>query len=223
MRKHFTDPAQASRSETKMRELRYKGDTSQYLAELLELNTDVTWTGPSFQKLIARALPKKVIELVYSKRGVLPTLDQEYLQAVGEAGRTYELMQEDDALRTTRHSEKGEPDSISGRSKSGQLKSKDKPRPHNSSNPSSKDTPKSRFEEKDRKWTDFAAALAGVNKDAVDQRKKDGKCFRCGRDHHTLVCFAKKDVDGHELPTPPVKISSNKKKRSRDDSEDQPS
>lgn len=127
MRKHFTDPAQASRSETKMRELQYKGDTSQYLAELLELNTDVNWTGPSFQKLIARALPKKVIELVYSKRGVLPTLDQEYLQAVGEAGRTYELMQEDDALRTTRQSGKGEPDSTSGRSKSGQPKSKDNP------------------------------------------------------------------------------------------------
>ncbi|KAJ4346051.1 hypothetical protein N0V85_009780, partial [Neurospora sp. IMI 360204] len=59
----FKDPSERHRSAKKMEELKYHGDTAEYLTELLDLNETVGWAGTTFQNQIAKTLPSKITEL----------------------------------------------------------------------------------------------------------------------------------------------------------------
>jgi hypothetical protein len=212
----FTDPGQRHRDLKEMKSLSYKGDISQYLTRLQDLNMTVQWSGTSMQDLIACAVPNKIMELVYSRRGGVPDVDEDFLDAVMEAGQIYENMLADPALTLK---------------KDGSGSTKEQPKPDNSrrdkrspsgQNPSSKskkDRPKaSAQDDSGRKWPNNREALKGIDQADIDKRKKDNKaCWRCGRDNHqTLNCFAKKDVNGKELPQP-AKVAGTTTKRSAEE------
>ncbi|KAK4165509.1 hypothetical protein QBC43DRAFT_369014 [Cladorrhinum sp. PSN259] len=74
-------------------------------------------------------------------------------------------------------------------------------------------------QQEDKRWPNAKKALEGVDQPDIDQFKRDRKsCWRCGRDnHHTLACFARKNIDGKDLPTAPEKMSSNSLKRKNND------
>ncbi|WPJ59527.1 hypothetical protein SMAC4_13177 [Sordaria macrospora] len=78
----FKDPSERHRNAKKMEELKYNGDTAEYLTELLDLNETVGWAGTTFQNQIARTLPSKITELMYSMRGGVPETDDEFISAV---------------------------------------------------------------------------------------------------------------------------------------------
>ncbi|KAG6018963.1 hypothetical protein E4U19_007735 [Claviceps sp. Clav32 group G5] len=47
----------------------------------------------------------------------------------------------------------------------------------------------------------------GIDQSLINQRKANAAaCLRCGRDNHkALMCYAKKDLDGRQLPPAPTK------------------
>jgi hypothetical protein len=190
-----------------MHALKYNGDIAQYLTELTALNEDVQWSGTTFQTHICQSLPNDIIKMVYSRQGGIPETDEDFLAAVQESGLIYENMLSNPGL-----SGKGGPDSIQGRSKSGQPDRHSRP----GSDPSSK-TPRgppsgstSMAPQGEKKWSSNKEALKDIEQKDIDQRKKDRRaCWRCGRDNHqTLGCFAKKDVNGKTLPQPPGRTAS---------------
>lgn len=75
-----------------MRELQYQGDTAKYLDELLYLNESVRWSGISLQTHIKQTLPHEIAYLVYARRGKMPKTDEDFLDAISEAGRIHESM-----------------------------------------------------------------------------------------------------------------------------------
>ncbi|KAK7754393.1 hypothetical protein SLS62_003686 [Diatrype stigma] len=218
----FKDPSEKHRNVKKMKSLTYQGDTVQYLTELLDLNEVVQWSGVTFQNHISQTLPDEITRLVYSRQGAMPDSDEDFLAAIQEAGQIYENMLSNPGIS----SGKGRPDSTSEHSKSGQNHQGKETRSTSGQSRSSKSQPKDRqkseakpkLDPKDKKWPNIIAALKGIEQGDIDQRKKDKvSCWRCGRDnHHTLACFAKKDVKGKDLPSPPEKISSAKRKRDDD-------
>ncbi|KAI1439363.1 hypothetical protein F5Y02DRAFT_97479 [Annulohypoxylon stygium] len=219
LHERFSDPSERHRNAKKMTELKYQGDIDQYLTELLDLNEAVKWSGTTFQNHIAKTLPDDITRLVYSRQGEVPETDDEFVQAIRGAGRIYENMLTNPGISSV----KGEPTSTTERSKSGQ-----QDRGRNRSNPgsdrSSKNTGQSKPpgnskpDTKDKRWSTNKEALKGIDQADIDQRKKDKKpCWRCGRDNHqTLACFAKKDVNGKELPAAPDKVSAAKRPREED-------
>ena len=69
-----------------MKALQYSEDVSQYLTRLQDLNITVQWTGTALRDHIARTVPNKTIELVYSRRGGVPEADEDFLDAVNGGG-----------------------------------------------------------------------------------------------------------------------------------------
>ncbi|KAH9985101.1 hypothetical protein F4779DRAFT_629971 [Xylariaceae sp. FL0662B] len=214
----FKDPAERHRNSKAMQKLAYKGDTTQYLTELLDLNEVVQWSGTTFQNHISKVLPDEITKLVYSRQGGLPDTDEEFLTAIQEAGQIYENMLtnpgissgKEGPVSTTEHSKSGQQNQGKDNgSTSGQNRSSKKPK-KDQAKPGGKPT----LDPKDKKWTNVTAALKGVEQSDIDQFKKVNKsCWRCGRDnHHTLACFAKANVNGKSLPAPPDKVSSAKRK-----------
>ncbi|EFY92551.1 hypothetical protein J3458_011633 [Metarhizium acridum] len=86
------DINEASRNYERMKELQYQGDTEDYLAKLLDLNDLVCWSGFSLRMHIMQTLPDEITRLVYTRRGKLPETDEDFLNAISEAGRIYETM-----------------------------------------------------------------------------------------------------------------------------------
>ncbi|KAK7999425.1 hypothetical protein PG990_012025 [Apiospora arundinis] len=156
LRERFTDPSERFRNTTKMRNLKYKGDISQYLSELLDLNDVVQWSGTTFQQHITEALPDEITRLVYSRQGGLPTTDEDFLSAVQEAGLVYENMMANPGLSKPG---KGMSASIPERSKSDRSTNQDN---RSASNPS----PSSRRDSQPRKD-------AGENKQASGTKAKN--------------------------------------------------
>ncbi|KAI4858491.1 hypothetical protein F4820DRAFT_463194 [Hypoxylon rubiginosum] len=217
LKERFKDPSERHRNSKKMSELKYHGDVAQYLTEMLDLNESVQWSGTTFQNHIAKTLPDEITKLVYSRQGGLPDSDEEFIDAIQEAGQIYENM-----LTNPGISGKGKPDSTTEQSKSGhQPRGKDdrsKPGQNQSSKKQDRQTSSNRPDSKDKRWASNKEALQGIDQADIDQRKKDKcPCWRCGRDNHgTLSCFAKKDVNGKELPAAPGKVASAKRKSSDD-------
>lgn len=214
----FKDPSERHRNAKKMEELKYNGDTAEYLTELLDLNETVGWAGTTFQNQIARTLPSKITELMYSMRGGVPETDDEFISAVREAGRVYENMLQAPGYQMG----KGAPASRTEHSKSGQQPRKDSRSPSDP-NQSSKRPDRSA---KDKKWSSNRDALKGIDQADIDQRKKDQvSCWRCGRDsHYTTECFAKKDNNGKDLPQPKEqqpRTAAVSTKRKNDDREEE--
>ncbi|WPJ62585.1 hypothetical protein SMAC4_10745 [Sordaria macrospora] len=214
----FKDPSERHRNAKKMEELKYNGDTAEYLTELLDLNETVGWAGTTFQNQIARTLPSKITELMYSMRGGVPETDDEFISAVREAGRVYENMLQAPGYQMG----KGAPASRTEHSKSGQQPRKDSRSPSDP-NQSSKRPDRSA---KDKKWSSNRDALKGIDQADIDQRKKDQvPCWRCGRDsHYTTECFAKKDNNGKDLPQPKEqqpRTAAVSTKRKNDDREEE--
>lgn len=145
--------------------------------------------------------------MVYSRQGGIPETDEDFLAAVQESGLIHENMLSNPGL-----SGKGGPDSIQGRSKSGQPDRHSRPGSDQSSK-TPRGTPSGSTSQNPRgekKWSSNKEALKDIDQKDIDQRKKDRRaCWRCGRDNHqTLACFAKKDVNGKTLPQPPGKTAS---------------
>ncbi|KAJ2984543.1 hypothetical protein NUW58_g6004 [Xylaria curta] len=224
----FHDPAEKHRNAKAMSALPYKGDTSQYLTELLDLNEVVQWSGTMFQNHIAKTLPDEITKLVYSRQGGLPETDDEFIDAIKEAGLIYETMRANPGINHHGGSSgnklgKEGPTSTSEHSKSGQPR-KDT-RSKSGSNPSLKkdgDTKKtggSKPDLKEKRWASNKVALVGIDQSDIDKFKKENKaCWRCGRDNHqTLACFARKNIDGKDLPPAPEKTSSVNKRKSEEE------
>jgi hypothetical protein len=215
LRERFRDPSERHRNSRKMAELRYHNDISQYLTELMDLNEVVQWSGTTFQNHIAKALPDEIVKLVYSRHGGLPDTDEEFLSAVQEAGLIYENMLSNPGLESVG---KGAPGSTSERSKPVPPPAKE-PRSLSGHNQSSrkeagKTTGGSKVDPKSKRWSNNRDALKGIDQADIDKRKSANKaCWRCGRDNHgTLDCFAKKDVNGKDLPPAPERTSAIKRK-----------
>lgn len=104
----FKDTKEASRNYKRMRELQYQGDTAKYLDEFLYLNESVRWSGISLQTHIKQTLPHEITYLVYARRGKMPKTDEDFLDAISEAGRIHESMLSSLDLAGNRSSETGE-------------------------------------------------------------------------------------------------------------------
>lgn len=210
LHERFRDPSERHRNAKKMFELKYAGDTAQYLTELLDLNEAVQWSGTTFQNHISKALPDEITKLVYSRQGAIPDTDEDFLACIQEAGQIYENMMTNPGIS----SGKGAPTSRPEHSKSGHT-----PKERRSSSdqgPSSRPGKAKVPNKSDQKWAGNKEALLGIAQEDIDKRKKaKAACWRCGRDNHqTLNCFARKDVDGKDLPQP--KVSALKRKKSDD-------
>ncbi|KAI1430520.1 hypothetical protein GGR50DRAFT_698945 [Xylaria sp. CBS 124048] len=65
-----------------MEALKYNGNISQYICEVLDLNEAVEWSGISFQTLISKALSQKITKMIYSRQGAIPTTDHAFIEAI---------------------------------------------------------------------------------------------------------------------------------------------
>lgn len=226
IKERFRDTAERYRNARKMQELRYQGDISQYLTELMDLNEVVQWSGTTFQSHISKALPDEITKLIYSRQGGVPETDEDFLHAIQEAGHIYENMLTNPGISVGHRAGKDTPTSISERSKSGpphQSRSQQTSNPSLRSSKAPSKAPSGRPDPKDIKWATVKEALAGISQDNVDRHKKDGStCWRCGRNnHHTLACFARKDVSGNDLPAAPPKVAGVKRKAEEKEKENE--
>ena len=58
--------------------------------EFQDLNNVVRLGGQAMKEMVARAVPEKLIELVYSRHGTVPLDDLEFIAVIRDAGLTYE-------------------------------------------------------------------------------------------------------------------------------------
>lgn len=201
LKKRYTDPNQADKNAHKMKQLKYNRAISAYLTRLQDLNLTVGLTGPFLRDLVAASMPNEILKVeLYSRKGPIPQDDQGFLDAVLEAGRVYEDTLANSAVA------KGE------QSGSTRDQSKSDRRKEQSSASSSKSSLRSRGQRasagtKGQIWSSKEEALQGIAQADIDKQKKANvSCLRCGRDKHdTLYCYAKRDVDGKDLPSPPTK------------------
>ena len=102
----------------KIRALLYKDNIAQYLIEFQDLNNVVRLGGQAMKEIVACAIFKKLIELVYSRHGTVPLDDLEFIAAIQDAGLTYKslILQ----LRHRRENPRERPGSRSEYSRSGQ-------------------------------------------------------------------------------------------------------
>lgn len=224
IRERFHDPGERFRNERKIKEAKYKNDISEYLTEILDLNDVVQWSGTTFQTQISKPLPKEIVQEVYRHLGRIPSNDEEFINALEQAGLLYESMLANPVLNP---SGKEGPISKQEHSKSGQQRAAPAPGRERSSKPgqdqsSKKDRKSEKLPRQKQIWTNVASALVGIDQTKIDQRKKDKcSCWRCGRNNHfTTECLALKDTDGKLLPPVPGKTSSAKRKREEEKNED---
>ena len=74
----------------KIRSLSYKDNIAQYLTEFQDLNNVVRLGGQAIKEMVTRAVPKKLIELIYSRHGTVPLDNLEFIAAIRDTGLTYE-------------------------------------------------------------------------------------------------------------------------------------
>ena len=74
--------------------------------------------GQVIKEMVARAVPKKLIELVYSRHSMIPLDDLEFIAAIRDTGLTYEFLILQ--LRHRQENPKERPGSRSEHSRSGQ-------------------------------------------------------------------------------------------------------
>ena len=84
--------AEPTRNLQKIKALLYKDNIAQYLTEFQDLNNVVQLGGQTMKKMVARAVPEKLIELVYSRHSTVPLDDLEFIAAIRDTGLTYEFL-----------------------------------------------------------------------------------------------------------------------------------
>ena len=84
--------AKPTRNLQKIRALLYKNNIAQYLTEFQDLNNVVRLGGQAIKEMIARAVPKKLIELIYSRHGTVPLDNLEFIAAIRDTGLTYKSL-----------------------------------------------------------------------------------------------------------------------------------
>ena len=78
-----------TRNLRKIKALLYKDNVAQYLTEFQDLNNVVRLGGQVIKEMVTRAVPKKLIELVYSRHGTVPLDDLKFIAAIRDTGLTY--------------------------------------------------------------------------------------------------------------------------------------
>ena len=53
------------------------------------MNITVQWSGLSLYEFVSYIVPLKVVEMVYSRLGTIPEIDEDYFYAIQEAGQIY--------------------------------------------------------------------------------------------------------------------------------------
>ena len=81
-----------TRNLRKIRALLYKDDIAQYLTEFQDLNNVVRLGGQVIKEMVTRAVPKKLIELVYSRHSTIPLDDLEFIAVIRDTGLIYESL-----------------------------------------------------------------------------------------------------------------------------------
>jgi len=227
LRERFRDVAREHNDLKAMRKLEYKGDIAEYITKLQELNYSVNWSGISFRNHVAQTVPKKIVELVYSRQGAVPSDDEPFLDAVTEAGLLYETMQADPGLhRDNKTSGKEESTSKKEHSKSDQPGKDSRSRSDQSSKRKRDEEKSDEQNPKEKKWPNNQAALKGIKQAQIDKFKANqATCWRCGRfSHRSTECYAATDADGNTIPLPENKVASTtvKTEESEDKEEEVP-
>ena len=75
----------------KIRALSYKDNIAQYFTEFQDLNNVVRLGGQVMKEMVTYTVPKKLIELVYSRHGTVPLDDLEFIAAIRDTGLIYEF------------------------------------------------------------------------------------------------------------------------------------
>ena len=193
--------AEPTRNLRKIRALLYKDNIAQYLTEFQDLNNVVRLDGQAMKEMVARAIPEKLIELVYSRHGTVPLNDLEFIAAIWDTGLTYEslILQ----LRHRRENPRERPGSRSEHSRSGQ-------RQYHQQQNAGISAQHKNDNRKDTLWPSVKKALKGINQVNIDRHRKKKKSYwRCGRDRYqTLNCFATKAANGKVFPPAPGKEST---------------
>ena len=107
-----------TRNLRKIKALLYKNNIAQYLTKFQDLNNVIRLGGQTIKKIITQTIPKKLIELVYSRHGTIPLDNLKFIAAIQDTGLTYKslILQ----LRHRRENPKKRPGSRLKHSRSGQ-------------------------------------------------------------------------------------------------------
>ena len=81
-----------TRNLLKIRALLYKDNIAQYLTEFQDLNNVARLSGQVIKEMVTRAVPKKLIELIYSRHGTVPLDNLKFITVIRDAGLTYESL-----------------------------------------------------------------------------------------------------------------------------------
>ena len=79
-----------TRNLRKIKALLYKDNITQYLTEFQDLNNVVRLGGQAIKEIITRAVPKKLIKLIYSRHGTIPLDDLKFIAVIRDTGLIYE-------------------------------------------------------------------------------------------------------------------------------------
>ena len=79
-----------TRNLRKIKDLLYKDNIAQYLTKFQDLNNVVRLGVQTIKKMVTRAIPKKLIELVYSRHGTVPLDDLKFIAVIRDTGLIYE-------------------------------------------------------------------------------------------------------------------------------------
>ena len=70
----------------------YKDDIAQYFTEFQDLNNMVWLGGQAIKEMVAHTIPKKLIELIYSRHGIIPLDDLKFITAIRDTGLIYKSL-----------------------------------------------------------------------------------------------------------------------------------
>ena len=89
LKTRFKDVAKPTWNLRKVRVLLYKDNIAQYLTEFQDFN-NVVWLGCQvIKEMVTRVIPKKLIELIYSRHGTVPLDNLEFITVIQDADLTY--------------------------------------------------------------------------------------------------------------------------------------
>ena len=84
--------AEPTRNLRKIRALLYKDNIAQYLTEFQDFNNMVRLGGQIIKEMVTRTIPKKLIELIYSRHGTVPLDNLKFIAVIQDTGLTYESL-----------------------------------------------------------------------------------------------------------------------------------
>ena len=84
--------AKPTRNLRKIKALLYKDNIAQYLTEFQNLNNIVRLGGQVIKEMVTHAVPEKLIELIYSRHGIVPLDDLEFITVIRDTGLTYKSL-----------------------------------------------------------------------------------------------------------------------------------